>query len=64
MKEEIFQAGDLVQLKSGSRIMTVENINGNNVTVTFQDNGKQKKQAYEASSLVKFKPQGPMSVML
>lgn len=46
-----FSAGDIVQLKSGGEPMTVEEINGNEVTCVWSESKKLQRQVFVAATL-------------
>ena len=46
-----FAAGDIVQLKSGGEPMTVEEINGNEVTCVWSESKKLQRQVFVAATL-------------
>ena len=51
-----FAAGDRVQLKSGGTIMTVETIEGDNITCVWNHDGQTHRDTYVAGTLEKYTP--------
>jgi len=56
---ETFQVGDVVQLKSGGVRMTVEEIDGNDVTCVWFEGKKAERNIFAAGVLQKYTPQQP-----
>jgi uncharacterized protein YodC (DUF2158 family) len=48
---QAFTAGDIVQLKSGGESMTVEEVNGNEVTCVWSESKKLQRQVFVAATL-------------
>lgn len=48
-----FEIGDVVSLKSGSHYMTIESIDGNEVTCTWFDESKNEIGVFKEETLVK-----------
>lgn len=46
-----FAVGDIVQLKSGGEPMTVEELNGNEVTCVWSESKKLQRQVFVAATL-------------
>lgn len=53
---EQFSAGDIVQLKSGGERMTVEEVNGNEITCVWSESKKLQRQVFVAATLKVYKP--------
>jgi len=51
-----FAAGDIVQLKSGGDPMTVEEVNGNEVTCVWSESKKLQRQVFVAATLKPYQP--------
>jgi uncharacterized protein YodC (DUF2158 family) len=49
-----FVAGDMVQLKSGGEVMTVEKVDGDNISVVWQQNKKVEWDTFLAVTLDKY----------
>ncbi|WP_353176170.1 DUF2158 domain-containing protein [Salinisphaera sp. T5B8] len=56
---ESFKAGDVVQLKSGGVPMTVEEVEGENISCVWFEGKKSHRQTFVSATLKKFRPASP-----
>ncbi|MBD2769374.1 DUF2158 domain-containing protein [Hymenobacter sp. BT664] len=60
----MFAVGDTVKLKSGSPVMTVAEVEGDEVVCIWFDKSQQNKQRFPAATLIKNKPRTGSSTIV
>jgi len=59
MSGEAFKVGDVVQLKSGGVRMTVERIDGEDISCVWFEGKRVERNAFPVGALQKYTPQAP-----